>query len=66
MHATESTSTESGSRNVPRSPAGCAQLLELWVHGRCVLEQSTVDACLLRLSGLDSDVEYKYKQLYGV
>jgi len=51
-------------RNVPRSVAAAAQLLELWVHGYAVLDQPAVDECLQLLSVLDSDVADKYNDLY--
>jgi len=51
-------------RNVPRSVAAAAQLLELWVHGYAVLDKPAVDQCLQLLSVLDSDVADKYHSLY--
>jgi len=51
-------------RNVPHSVAAAAQLLQLWVQGRAVLDQVAVDECLQLLSVLDSDVADKYDALY--
>jgi len=64
MHATKSFDRKSGSRNVPRSVAAAAQLLELWVQGRCVLDRPQVDECLLLLFELDRDVADKYDELF--
>jgi len=64
MHANESSSAQSGARNDPRSAAAAAQLLELWVYGRVLLERSTVDKCLLLLFELDRAAGDKYHDVY--
>jgi len=64
MHATESYDLKSGSRGIPRSPAAAAQLLELWVQGRVVLDRTTVDESLFWLRELDSRIADKYDALY--
>jgi len=64
MHATESYDLKSGSRSVPRSPAAAAQLLELWVQGRVILDRTTVDESLFLLRQLDSRIAYKYDAVY--
>jgi len=64
MHASKSNSAQSGSRNLPRSAAACAQLLELWVNGHCVFDQSQVDHCLHVLRQLDEQVADQYDAVF--
>jgi len=55
---------ESAFRNPARSVAAAAQLLELWVEGRAVLDRAAVEQCLSMLQGLDMAVADKYDALF--
>jgi len=55
---------ESTFRIRPHSVAAAAQLLELWVTGRAVLDQPEVEQCLSLLHRLDVAVGDKYDALF--
>jgi len=55
---------ESAFRNRTHSVAAAAQLLELWVEGRAVLDRPAVEQCLSILQGLDMAVADKYDELF--
>lgn len=64
MHATKSNSAQSGARNLPRSAAACAQLLELWVNGHFLADRATVEHCVFQLQQLDAQVADKYDCMF--
>jgi len=55
---------ESAFRNPPSSVAAAAQLLELWLQGRALLDRDAVEQCLSILSELDMAVGLKYDELF--
>lgn len=65
MHATEAAEGVHTSPNPrTRSVAAAAQLLELWVQGRCRLNQAEVEYYVHRLQVLDMGVADKYDALF--
>jgi len=55
---------ESTFRIRPYSMAAAAQLLELWVQRRAVLDRAEVEHCLSRMQDLDMAVGDLYEDLF--